>query len=82
MLSLPTLPALETLLSKLPTPRKAGAGGGGRRGVRGASSGDTLRDLLERGRGITSRGVGAVRTARGKTGEISSAGNSTGDCGS
>ena len=81
MLSLPILLALEARLSELPAiPRRAGGGGG--RGVRGgASSGDSLRDRRERGRGTMSRGVGVAMTARGVTGEISSAGNSTGDCG-
>ena len=85
MLTLPILLALEARLSKPPTPRRAGEGGRGVRGGGGgggANSGDSLRDLRERGLGTISRGVGLARKAGGTNGEISSTGNSTGDCGS
>ena len=64
MLALPTLLPQEVLLSEKPAP------GGG------ASSGDALREFADRGRGGSSSGVGG--TGGAMTGEISSAGSSTG----
>ena len=48
----------------------------------GTSSGEALREFGDRGRGVSSSGGGGGvgRIARGVTGEISSAGNSTGCC--
>ena len=60
--------AREDLLSELPILRRGG----------GPSSGDALREFRDRGRGRTSRGGDVGSTTCAITGEISSAGSSTG----